>query len=195
MVRILLDNQAQDIFPTFSKQPAFSSGVLDPSTPHTIKVITTDSDSDRGWTALGSFIVTYFDPANTTNPAITADSASTVPNQSTSDASIEANSTSIPASLESLSPTPQAPASNQSPNTEPVLSGGKLAAILVVCITVPALIIASLVYRQRRIRKRKAASTEFWEWMANRAQVPPSQPPPPTPPDEKFDGAETREMA
>jgi len=65
MVRISLDNQNHDISPSFSQQPAFLSDILDPSIPHTIRVI--KMNPEREWIALDSFIVTYPDPS-ATNP-------------------------------------------------------------------------------------------------------------------------------
>lgn len=176
-VRISLDNQIHDIEPNISQQPAWTSGLLDPSVPHTIQVIT--QNPRKSFTSLDSFLVTYSSP-NTT------ESISTVPYQSTYFA--DASDTSI------LIPTPSAQtAAAPTDKQSNVLSEGKLAGIIVACITALGLIIAGFLYRQRRIRKRKAASTEYWEWMSSRAQGAPSQPPPPFTPSDNFDSAETKE--
>jgi len=99
---------------------------------------------------------------------------------------------SAPSSFTSLL-IPQATptSSEQQPNTEPVLSGGKLAAVILACIAAPALVIGGIIlYRRRRLGKRKAASTAYLEWMAAHGHVPPRPLFPPTSPDEKFGGAE-----
>ena len=176
-VRISLDNQIHDIEPNISQQPAWTSGFLDPSVPHTIQVI--KQNPRKSYTSLDSFLVTYSNP-NTT------ESISTVPDQSTYSA--DASDGSIPIPTPSAQ-TAAAPTDKQSN----ALSEGKLAAIILACIAVSGLIIAGFLYRQRRIRKRKAASTEYWEWMSTRAKGAPSQPPPPSTPSDKFDSAETKE--
>jgi len=177
-VRISLDNQIHDIAPTLS-QPAWTSGFLDPSVPHTIQVI--KQNPRKKFTSLDSFLVTYSSP-NTTG------SISTVPDQSTYSADASDGTTPIPTpSAQTAAP------ANQQSGAEPVLSGAKLAGVIVACITVSGLIIAGFLYRRRRIRKRKAASTEYWEWMSSRAQAAQGQPPPPFTPSDKFNSAETRE--
>jgi hypothetical protein len=84
----------------------------------------------------------------------------------------------------------------QSNNTESVLSGGKLGAIIAVCITVPSLIVVGVIlYRRKKLNKRKAASTAYLEWLAAHGNPSPRPPFPPVPPIEKFGGGEAREMA
>jgi len=181
MVRISLDNQNYDISPSLSQQPAWTSDTLDPSVNHTIKVIKLNP---RGmFTSIDSFLVTYPGPPADPTPKQPTNSTDVVPGDnitSTFEPTSSAQSTAEPA--------------HQQSDTEPVLSGGKLAAVIVACIVVIlALIIGGLLYRQRKIRKRKAASSEYWEWISNRPRAPPGQAPPPFSPSDKFDGTETRE--
>jgi hypothetical protein len=80
--------------------------------------------------------------------------------------------------------------SAQQPNTESVLNGGKLAAVILACITAPTLIIVGIIlYRRKMLSKRKAASTAYLEWMAAHGQMPPRPVFSPTPPDEKVGGS------
>ena len=178
-VQITLDDQTHEIAPSLTQQPAWTSDDLDPSVPHTMQVI---NHTRRGFVALDSFIVTSpTSPANPADPDSNQSTASTVTVGG-------ANST---VTLEPTS-SPQAVAADQQSNAEPILSGGKLAAVIIACVTVAGLIIGGLLYRYRRVRKRKAASNAYWEWMSARAQAP-SQGPAPLSPSDKFDGAETRE--
>ena len=94
----------------------------------------------------------------------------------------------VPPSFTSLLIPQTSSTTSEQPNTESVLSGGKLAAIILACIAAPTLAILGIIlYRRRMLIKRKAASTAYLEWIAAHGDVPPC---PPTPPDEKVGGAE-----
>lgn len=79
----------------------------------------------------------------------------------------------------------------QQPNAEPLLSGGKLAAVILACIAAPILVVVGIIlYRRRMIVKRKAASTAYLEWIAAHGDVPPGPVFSPPPPHEKVGGTE-----
>ena len=191
-VKITLDNKDNDVFPSSAQEPAWASN-LDPSVRHTIVV--TKQNPDEKYTALYSFLVTY--PGS---PASTTNTAQLVPSQSSANTPLTASGLATLNSSESSSPPPTPSAlSTQQSNTGPVLTGAKLAGVIVACITVPAVILGIILYRRMMVSKRKAASTAYWEYITARAQQPPGQQPPgprppPTPADERFNGAEAKEV-
>ena len=90
-----------------------------------------------------------------------------------------------------LIPEASTTSSPQQQNTESVLSGAKLAAVIFACIAAPALVIAGIIlYRRRMLSTRKAASTAYLEWMAAHGQVPPRPVFSPPPFEEKFNSGE-----
>jgi hypothetical protein len=181
-VRIVLDNADQLVYPKSPLEPAWNSSALDPSVPHTIAIVKANFKADfkdEEYMSFYSLLVTHPDP-----PGDTKDTATKVLSVSTSP-----GTSSIPNSSESSSPL-----STQQSTTEPLLSGAKLAGVIVGCITVPVLIIAIILYRRRMISKRKAASTAYWDYITSRAQQPPGGPSPPTPPEEVINGAEAKEV-
>ena len=183
-VLISLDDE-NHVASNFSfQQPSWSSS-LDPNVPHTITV--TKDNPEGKYTAIYSFLVTYPDSS-----ANTTDTAPLVSGQSTLSPN-EAGTSSTP---NSSAPPPSASSalSEQQPNTEPLLSGAKLAGVIVGCITVPIIIIGILLYRRRMVNKRKAASTAYWEYIQSRAQQPSGPKSPPTPLDESSDGVQAKEM-
>ena len=180
MVRILLDNVVHDVFPTTSQVPAWNSTTLDPTVLHTVTVI--KMNNKREYTSLYSFLVTH--PGSSED---TPDTALPVPVQSVTTPD-EAGTSSTP------KPESSSVLSAQQSNTEPVLSGAKLAGVIVGCVTVVALIVGIILYRRWLVGKRKAASTVYWDHIAARAQQRSGPPFPPMPPHERFDGAETKEF-
>jgi hypothetical protein len=177
-VRILLDNQSHDVAPLLSQQPAWTSNSLDPTVPHDLQVIKQNPAGQ--YTSLDSILVTSHD-----SPAVSDQSTSSA------DTSNETNALSAPPSFQSLSTSQPSPSalSGQQSNTEPILSGGKLAAVVVVCSIVPALFLVAgiLLYRQWKRSKRKAASTAYREWMAANGPAPVRPSFTPTPFDGRFD--------
>jgi len=183
-LRISLDNTDHVVKPISAIEPVWNSSILDPRVPHTIKIFKDDPKLE--YMAIYSLLVTHPD-----SPEDTKDAASTVPRQSASSGTSNtfSGTLSTPNASESSSPL-----SVQEPNTEPVLSGAKLAGVIVGGITVLALIIGVILYRRWMVSKRKAASTAYWDYITARAQQPPGSPSPPTPPDGTPDIAEVRGM-
>jgi len=65
----------------------------------------------------------------------------------------------------------------QQSDTEPALSGDKLAAVIVVCIAIPTLtIIGAFQYRRKQLAKRKAVPAAYLESTAARGHGPPQSP-------------------
>jgi len=186
-VRIVLDNTEHFVTPTSVMAPAWNSSILDPSIPHDLTIVKVNSGEE--YMGFYSLLVTHPD-----SPEDTTGAASTVLRQSTS-----SGTSSLPNTSSGTLSTPNAsesssPLSVQESNTEPVLSGAKLAGVIVGGITVLALIIGVILYRRWMVSKRKAASTAYWDYITARAQQPPGSPSPPTPPDGRPDIAEVREM-
>ena len=70
VVRISLDNQNYDVTPSLYQQPAWTSGILDPSVPHDLIIIKRNPDGQ--YIGLDSILVTHYDPPTTTRDQATA---------------------------------------------------------------------------------------------------------------------------